>query len=377
MRSEYDILVVGAGIAGASVAANLAPSARVLLAEMERAPGYHTTGRSAALFSKTYGPSPIRALSRASEAFFLDPGPEFAPHPILTRRGVIFAVREDQLAALDRLNAELGPEAAITRLSAADAEDRCPLFRKGYLAAALLDDEAQDIDVDALHRGYLRAFSKAGGVLQCNAPLHGLSRDGAGWLVEVGQETIRAGIIVNAAGAWADQVGALAGAGPIGLVPKRRTAAIVAAPETFDPSAMQMVVDIEEQFYLKPEAGKLLISPADETPSDPCDAQPEEMDIAIAVDRIETAFDLQIRRIEHKWAGLRSFVSDKCPVAGFDPDCAGFFWLAGQGGYGIQSAPALARFAASQVLGHSAPEDILAHGLDPLALAPARLRQAA
>lgn len=377
MRSEYDILVVGAGIAGASVAANLVPSARVLLAEMESAPGYHTTGRSAALFSKTYGPSPIRALSRASEAFFLKPGAEFAAQQLLTQRGVIFAVRENQLGALDRLNAELGSEANVRRLSAGEAQDRCPLFRKGYLAAALLDDEAQDIDVDALHRGYMRAFSQAGGVLQCDAPLRGLSRDGSGWLVEIGHQTIRAGVVVNAAGAWADEIGALAGAAPIGLVPKRRTAAIVAAPDGFDPSAMQMVVDIEEKFYLKPEAGKLLISPADETPSDPCDAQPEEIDIAIAVDRIETAFDLKIRRIEHKWAGLRSFVADKCPVAGLDPDCEGFFWLAGQGGYGIQSAPALARFAASQILGRQAPEDILAHGMDPKALAPTRLRQAA
>ncbi|MEO1000777.1 MAG: FAD-dependent oxidoreductase, partial [Pseudomonadota bacterium] len=209
------------------------------------------------------------------------------------------------------------------------------------------------------------------------AGVQALARDGAGWRIETAAGPVRAAAVVNAAGAWADELGALAGARPIGLVPKRRTAAIVAAPKGFDPAGVRMVVDVEEQFYLKPEAGKLLISPADETPSAPCDAQPEELDIALAVDRIERAFNLSIRRIEHKWAGLRSFVADKCPVAGWDADVPGFFWLAGQGGYGIQSAPALARVAAALILGRGVPEDVLAAGLDPAALAPGRLARAA
>jgi D-arginine dehydrogenase len=377
MRPEFDFVVIGAGIAGASVAANLVPGARVLLAEMENAPGYHTTGRSAALFSKTYGPPPIRALSRASEAFFLDPGDGFASHPILSHRGTLFVARPDQMESVSALEADLGPDADVTRLTPAELHALCPLLRESYMAGGLLDDSAQDIDVDALHRGYLRRFARDGGELRCNAPVRGLIRDGAGWIVELGDDSVRAGMVINAAGAWADGLGALAGAAPIGLVPKRRSAAIIAAPDGFDPSGMRMVVDIDEAFYLKPEAGKLLISPADETPSPACDAQPEEIDIAIAVDRVETAFDLQVRRIEHKWAGLRSFVADKCPVVGFDPAVPGFFWLAGQGGYGIQSAPALGRVAAALATGGPVPGDILDQGFDPAATSPARAMAAA
>lgn len=375
--SEYDIAVIGAGIAGASVAVELAARCRVVLLEQESAPGYHTTGRSAALFSKVYGPAPIRALSRASEAFFTASDTGFAAAPLLTPRGTLFPARADQGDALEAMRQELSTAPDVRAVTPAQMVDLCPLLRPDYAVAGLWDDAARDIDVDALHGGFLRQFKQRGGTLICRAPVTAMVRDGAGWDITAGGQQMRAATAVNAAGAWADEIGALAGAAPIGLVPKRRSAAIVAAPDGFDPSGMRMIVDIEEQFYLKPEAGKLLISPADETPSAPCDAQPEEIDIAICVDRIETAFDLSVRRIEHKWAGLRSFVADKCPVAGYDPDLPGFFWLAGQGGYGIQTSPALAQVAASLVMGDPVPDQIASHGVDPADMAPARIRHAA
>jgi len=207
--------------------------------------------------------------------------------------------------------------------------------------------------------------------------VRGLSRSGNIWSIEVGQRTVRADVVVNAAGAWADEIAALAGAAPINLVPKRRTAVIVAAPKGLDPSPWPMVVDIDEGFYMKPDAGRLLISPADETPSPPCDAQPDEYDVAVCVDRIETAFDVSVRSIENKWAGLRSFVADKTPVACYDPAVAGFFWLAGQGGYGIQSAPALARTAAALIGGGSIPADVADEGVTASDLSADRLDIAA
>ncbi len=343
----------------------LAPRARVVLLEREAMPGYHTTGRSAALYAPSYGPPAIRALTRASAGFFATPPPGFAGHPILTPRGALFIARADQIPALEALEDAQG--GALARV---DPQASHPLLRPGYAAAALFDAAAQDIDVAALHQGYLVAFRAAGGVLRTGAGVEVLSPDGGGWRVAWAGGGIRAGIIVNAAGAWADILATLAGVPTVGLVPRRRTAAIVDAPA--DPARWPMAIDVEERFYLKPDAGRLLLSPADETPSPPCDAQAEEIDVAEGVDRIETAFALSVRRIRHRWAGLRSFVADRTPVAGFAPGAPGFFWLAGQGGYGIQSAPALARAAAALVLGEPLPDDIAAEGVTPAALSPAR-----
>lgn len=373
---SWDVAVIGAGIAGASVAAELsALGARVVLLEREAQPGYHTTGRSAALFTVTYGPQVIRALSRASVRHFNAPPDAARPHPLLRPRGALFIARADQLGALEALADELGP--AAQRTGAADARARLPILRPEYAAAALLDRSAADIDVDALHRQYLRALAANGGTQRNGTEVLALSREGADWRVETRDGALRAGIVVNASGAWADEIAALAGVAPVGLVPKRRTALLVAPPEGRNPESWPMIVDIDEQFYMKPDAGKLLLSPADETPSPPCDARPDEMDVALCIDRIQRAFDLPVRRIEHKWAGLRSFVADKCPVAGFSSDAPGFFWLAGQGGYGIQSAPALARVAAALVMGRDIPGDIAAQGVGADALAPRRRALAA
>lgn len=374
---EWDIAVVGAGIAGGSVASELAPFARVVLLEREAQPGYHTTGRSAALFSETYGPPTIRALSRASARFFRTPPGGFCAGPLLAPRGVLMVARPDQEEALARLAEEVAPHGNGRLLDAKETRDALPLLRPEYVAAALLEGGASDIDVHALHHGFLRRFRGLGGTVATGHEILGLSREAGAWRIATNRGEVRAATVVNAGGAWADEVGRMAGARGIGLVPKRRTAMIVSAPAGVDPGPWPMAVDIDEQFYLKPDAGRLLVSPADETPSPPCDAQPEELDIAICIDRIERAFDLSIRRVENKWAGLRSFVADKTPVAGYDTAVDSFFWLAGQGGYGIQTAPALARCAAAMVLGRGVPDDIAAEGVTAAALSPSRLGEPA
>ncbi|MEW5422702.1 NAD(P)/FAD-dependent oxidoreductase [Amorphus sp. 3PC139-8] len=375
--SHFDIVIIGAGIAGASVAAELADGRSVLLVEREAQPGYHTTGRSAALFTETYGPPAIRALSRASAPFFVAPPSGFCANPLLSPRGVLMVARADQVPALEALVSEVAPHGGVRMLDGAEVRRLAPLLRPGYAVAGMAEPGGRDIDVHGLHQGYLKRFRAAGGEILTGADVQSLVRAGDGWRIEAGKTMVTADVVVNAAGAWADEIARLAGAAPIGLVPKRRTAMVVAAPEGVDPDKWPMVVDIDEQFYMKPDAGRLLISPADETPSLPCDAQPDEYDVALCVDRIERAFDLSVRRIENKWAGLRSFVADKTPVAGYDPAVPGFFWLAGQGGYGIQSAPALARAAAALVLGRALPFDIAGEGVAESDLSPQRLDLAA
>ncbi len=369
---HWQVVIVGAGMAGASVAAELAElGARVLLLEREGQPGYHSTGRSAALFTLTYGPPVIRALSRASLTTFNAPGDALRPHSLLHSRGAVFLARKDQGAMLAALADELGN--AAEALDSATVEAMLPLLRRGHVERALIDRSAADIDVDALHRQYLRRLTALGGVLRCNAEVLAIARDGASWRLATPIADIRAEIVVNAAGAWADELAAMAGVARVGLVPKRRSAMLVAPPQGVNPDGWPMAIDVGESFYIKPDAGKLLMSPADRTPSPPCDAQPEELDIAMCIDRMQQVFDLPVRRIEHKWAGLRSFVADGCPVAGYAPEAQGFFWLAGQGGYGIQSAPALARWAAALALGRDLPSDIVDEGVTQADLTPARI----
>jgi D-arginine dehydrogenase len=356
----FDCIVIGAGIAGASVAAELGNHMKVALVERESQPGYHTTGRSAALYTIAYGPPVIRALTRASGQFFNEPDSPYLTAPLLSKRGVVFAARADQLDAMKTLHKDLGR--AVCELDASEVSKAIPLLRKDYAVAGLFDTTASDIDVHALHQHYLRKFRADGGSLFTNADVSALDF-GTEWTVQTTAGTLTAPIVVNASGAWADVIAELAGVSGRGLVPKRRTALIVAAPSGSMPDNWPMVVDVDEQFYLKPDAGKLLISPADAEPSAPCDAQPDELQIAHCVDRIERAFDLPIRRIDSKWAGLRSFLPDGCPLATYDNDAPGFFWLAGQGGYGIQTAPALARAAAALIQGKSIPPDIAAEGV--------------
>lgn len=373
MDQTADFIVIGAGIAGVSVAAELAARARVVLLEMESQPSCHATGRSAAMFAPTYGPPAIRALTRASGAFFQTPPAGFCEVPLLSRRNVLMIARADQMATFQTALADVSAETSLATLDARDLLNANPLLREGYAQAGYLDSASSDIDVASLVQGFLRTFRGAGGVLVRKAQVCALERSSGIWRATSAAGTFHAPVIINAAGAWADAVGSLARAGHIGLTPRRRTALTVAAPGGIGVDRLPLTVDIDECFYLKPDAGRLLISPADETPSPPCDAQAEEIDVAICIDRIETAFELRIRHVASKWAGLRSFVADKVPVVGFSPCAEGFFWLAGQGGYGIQTAPALSRLAAALALGEAVPADLIAAGFDPATVRPERL----
>ena len=370
--AEVDIAVIGGGIAGASVGAVLAATHKVVVLEREAFPGMHSTGRSAALFSEIYGGEPVRALSRASRDFLFSPPAGFVDSPIVRPRGALHLASTSQLPALEALCALPDVGASMRRLSAAEALAQCPILRPDYVAGGALETASADVDVDVLHQGWLRQLKARGGALIVNAEVLDLRPEAGGWKINTENSTIRARIVVNAAGAWADEIAKLAQVAPIGLEPRRRTAMIVDAPEGSNSDAWPMVIDIDEQFYFRPDAGALLLSPCDETPSPPCDAQPEEWDIAMAVDRVGAATTLEVRRIRRSWAGLRSFVPDRNPVVGFAPDAPGFFWLAGQGGYGIQTAPAMARLAAALVSGAGVPQDLARHGVNAANLHPSR-----
>ena len=366
MRDRCDVLIVGAGIAGSSLAFELAGHLDVVLLEREAQPGYHSTGRSAAMLSATYGAPAVRALARASQAFLAAPPPGFSETALLHPRGMLHLARQDQLAAL-----EAADSAAVRRLDAAAVCDLVPLLDPAYVAGGLLEPDAMAIDVAALHQGYLRGVRRQGRLVT-DAEVTAIARTAAGWRIESTAGAFRAGVLVDAAGAWADGLAAMAGIAPIGLIAKRRTAILIEPPAGLDPSAWPMVIDIDERFYIKPEGGMLLVSPADETPVAPCDVQPEEIDVAHAVARYEEVTGRAVRRIGHRWAGLRTFVADHAPVVGPDPDTPDFVWLAGQGGAGIMTAPALARIAAAQIAKGAAPPE---PDLDPARLGVARLRR--
>ncbi|HEX7760373.1 MAG TPA: FAD-binding oxidoreductase [Caulobacteraceae bacterium] len=373
---RVEFLVLGSGIAGASAAYELSKSAQVVVAERESAHGVHTTGRSAALYSAAYGNAVIRALTLASRAFYDAPPEGFADYPLLTPRGCLYIATKGQEEALARVEAAAAESGvAMRRLDGASARALCPILREDYLTAAVFEAEAMDIDVQALHQGFLRGTRAHGGEIRLEAEATGLERADGGWAVRFadGSEMLAA-VVIDAAGAWADVVAGLAGVAPIGLTPKRRTALILEAPDGVTPGPWPAVIDADEQFYFKPEAGRILASPADETPSEPCDAQPEEWDIAVCVDRVQQAADLPVRRVLRSWAGLRSFVADRSPVIGFDDAAPGFFWLAGQGGYGVQTAPAAGQVAAALALGLDVPRDVARFGVTAAMLAPGRLR---
>ncbi|MEM1287393.1 MAG: FAD-binding oxidoreductase [Pseudomonadota bacterium] len=377
MSEIVDFAVVGAGIAGASIASELASSGQTVLLEMERQAGYHTTGRSAAMFAPAYGPPPIRALTRASAAFFDEPPQGFTETPLLSPRDTLLVARHDQQDTFNAVHRDLSMDGSVTVLDADALASRYPLLADGYAENAILDRNGSDIDVAALHQGYLRSFKAKGGDTRLSTEVRGLRREASVWHISTPGGELRARTVINAAGAWGETLGRLAGAEAVGLVPKRRTAMTIAAPEDFETRDYPLIVDIAEQFYLKPETGGLLISPANEDPEQPCDVRPDEMDIALCIDRIERAFKLSIKRIDSKWSGLRSFVADKCPVVGYSDVAPAFFWFVGQGGYGIQSAPAMGRLGAALATGSDVPADILAEGLSVMDLAPERLAQAA
>ncbi|MBA8880973.1 NAD(P)/FAD-dependent oxidoreductase [Phyllobacterium myrsinacearum] len=371
----FDFAVIGGGIAGASVAYELAARSSVLLIEREAHCGYHTTGRSAALFSENYGNATIRALSRASRGTYEAPPENFTQNPLLNPRDVMFIARDDQMdsvAAMSDILGSGGKRPHVLDVGAVCA--RVSIMRPDYVACALLDESSMDIDVHALHQGYLRGARSRGARIATSEEVLELTRNSAGWNITTSTATFQCATVINAAGAWADSLAIAAGASAVGLTPLRRTAMILDAPEAVDVSSWPLVLDIDEEFYFKPEAGKLLASPADETPSLPCDAQAEEIDLAIAIDRIQQAANLPVRSISRHWAGLRTFAADRSPVVGYDPHLPNFFWLAGQGGYGIQTAPALAKVAAALARGEAVPGTILDEGFDVSAVSPSRIQ---
>ncbi|MGH3758822.1 NAD(P)/FAD-dependent oxidoreductase [Actinophytocola sp.] len=343
-----DVLVVGGGIAGVSIAYELAARAGVLLAEAEPALATHTTGRSAAVYAPSYGGPVIRALTAASERRYRDLETELDTPPLLTPRPVLWLGADDAGAAhLDALPAP--------RITPAQARELCPFLRE--VKAAARDDSASDIDVMALHDGYRRGLRARGGTVRTASPVTEITRDGSGWQARVGDQEVHAGLVVNAAGAWADELAARAGVPAIGLRPMRRTAAVASGAVPVDPT-WPLVCDAADRYYFRPEGRRLLVSPSDETPSEPCDAKPEEVDVALALARINEVTTLGLRRVHTAWAGLRSFVADRAPVVGAWPGHPGFAFFAGQGGYGIQMAPALAAYGAAVVLGKPVPGDV-------------------
>jgi D-arginine dehydrogenase len=371
MQTEFDFIVVGAGIAGASVAAHLAAQHRVLILEMEDRPGYHTTGRSAASYEPNYGPLPMLALTRASSNFFMNPPAGFTDAAIFSPRGSFFLEAEGQQAATAYL---LSKSAGLQEYSEAQTSALFPILRQGYAKRSFFDDSTGDLDVDLLHRGYLRMFKSAGGKLAVNAAAQSIEKQNRKWKVTTPLGTFTTPTLINASGAWGDVVAKLAGVDPVGLVPKRRSIGVVPVIGYEGFEKWPMVTDCAETWYAKAQSGKLIVSSADATPVDPHDAYADDMAIAEGVERMMNATTFEVTHLDHSWGGLRSFVADGCPVVGFDPYTEGFFWLVGQGGYGIQSSPALSRVAAALAQRQTLPDDILAAGLDITHIHPERLR---
>jgi len=352
-----DVAIVGAGMAGASLAAEIAPHASVLLIEAEDHPGYHSTGRSAAFWSESYGGPRVQPLTSASGAFLAERG-------FLRPRGALHIADAEGAAALSALESQFaGTPVALERVD--DVAARIPGLRPGWYEA-LWEPSCADIDVAALHAFYLAAAKRAGARLVTGTRIERAERRGGVWRIGGGFE---AAIFVDAAGAWADPVARAAGVAPLGIRPFRRTIAQLRVSPPV-PAGLPLVIDAAGRFYFKPEAGgRLWLSPHDETPCEAGDCAAEELDVAVAIDRLEGAVDWRVERVERSWAGLRTFAPDRLPVYGFEPTAEGFFWFAGQGGFGIQTAPAAARLGAALLLGRSSEP-----GLDPAFYTPARFR---
>lgn len=372
---QADYLVIGGGIAGASVAHWLAPHGRVIVLERETQPGYHSTGRSAALFMESYGTKQVRALTMASRAFLQHPPLGFSEHSLLTPRGAMMVAGPGQAALLEahwEVLRALSPDAR--HLTREEACAMVPVLRPEQVLGAVFEPDAADMDVDAIHQGYLRGMRRAGGRLVCDAEVVTMMRVRGHWRVEAGGNVYEAPVVLNAAGAWVDTIARLAGVPPIGIEPRRRSAFIFAPPAGESVAHWPMVIGADESWYIKPDAGMLLGSPANADPVEPQDVQPEELDIAFAIHHIEQATSLSIRRPTRTWAGLRSFVADGDLVGGFEPEAPGFFWVAAQGGYGIQTSAAMGEACAALVRELPLPERIAAFGLTAEMLGPQRLR---
>lgn len=355
-RIETDILIVGAGIAGVGLAADLAGDYRVAIIEQEGRPAYHSTGRSMAIFIRNYGNAAIRALSRASAPLFENPDERLFPHPLISQRGVLFISDE---TGISHHNALLDQADGLRPISLDEAFGMVPILRHDWVMAAAFEQDAQDIDVNALHEGWLRKARAGGTDLVTDCALLSAERVGRTWKVQTTKGEIIADVVVNAAGAWADHVARVCGAAALGIQPMRRSIAVLPSPAGYDTTEWPLIDDSAERWYCKPGSGKLYVSPADEIPVDPHDAYVDDIILAEGLDRFEQAVDYPVTHVERSWAGLRSFAPDRTPVAGFAPETPGFFWLAGQGGYGMQTAPALSRLA-GQLIRRIEPSELSA-----------------
>jgi D-arginine dehydrogenase len=370
---SYDVLIIGGGMAGVSLGYELAADRSVGLLEMESTLAFHTTGRSAATFLESYGGPYIRALTTSSRAFLEDPPETFESKP-LSPLPLLWLAPEGRGELLRALHGEVSTLVPDVRLVEPDeAYELHPLISRGYLELGMLEPGAMEIDVHAVHGGYVRGLRQRGGEIHTTAKVVDASRTDGVWTLtdEKGQQ-FQTPLVVDAAGAWVDDVAAVAGAKPVGIMPLRRTIFMLAAPEGIDTSRLPLTGDIDSTFYIKPEGPQLLCSPADEVLQPPSDARPDELEIARALDAINAATTLNTRHVRTSWAGLRNFTPDRVPVVGFDPQAEGFFWFAGQGGYGIQTAPAMARTGASLIRGTGIPDDVAARGLTAEAIAPDR-----
>jgi D-arginine dehydrogenase len=349
METSYDVIVIGAGIAGSTTAAALSPDRRVALVEAEEQAGYHTTGRSAAMWIQNYGPPDVRRLTALSRAFFESPPAGFAEAPLIKRRSTVLLAPASQVRQLDDM---LAGSVGVRRLTLDEVREMVPALRPGFAVAAATEDDAFDMDVAAIHQGFLRQLRAKSGVLALRHRADRIERHGDAWDVHTNAGGVfRAPVVVNAAGAWGDEVAAMAGVRPLGLTPCRRTAAII-DPSPWDVSEWPLVEDAAGTWYARPEARtRLLVSPADETPMHAHDVRPDELDIAMGIDRMQAALDIEVRRIEHSWAGLRTFTPDHSLAFGWDADVDGFFWCVGQGGYGIQTSPAAGKLVADLIVG--------------------------
>jgi D-arginine dehydrogenase len=368
---DADAIIVGAGIAGASIAYFMAPQARVVVLEREPHPGMHSTGRSAAMFMESYGSPQVRALTRASRAFFEAPPAGFAAQPILVPRGALYIASRAQAPQVDALHEAILPHAPQARVvDGAALQALVPVLEPAHAVRGLIDPGAADIDVNELHQGFLRGLRARGGQLSCGVAIRAIEREAGRWRIDGEGAVWRAPLLIDAAGAWVDEVARLAGVAPLGIEPRRRSAFLFAPPAGLVTAHWPCVAAIDESFYFKPDAGLLLGSPANADPVPPHDVQPEELDIATGIHRIEQATRLRIRRPTRSWAGLRSFVADGDLVGGFARDAEGFFWVAAQGGYGMQTSAAMGAACAQLALGRGLPAHVADAGVTPAMLAP-------